>query len=140
LDTWWTLNLIIKKKEKATTKTKTILNRFFNLDSLTFASPFAFWALLCCRLLAAGWAMYSPACRLPPATAHCSQKQRLPLLLPSGLYQGVLHPAGSQKQRLPLLLPFRLFAFALPFASLASLAFVRLRAKVVRLPFAFGVC
>jgi hypothetical protein len=39
--------------------------------------PFAFWALLCCRLLAAGWAMYSPACRLPPATAHCSQKQRL---------------------------------------------------------------
>jgi hypothetical protein len=32
----------------------------------------------------------------------------LPLLLPSGLYLGVLHPAGSQKQRLPLLLPLRL--------------------------------
>jgi hypothetical protein len=45
--------------------------------SVAFALPFAFWALLCCRLLAAGWAMYSPACRLPPATAHCSQKQRV---------------------------------------------------------------
>jgi hypothetical protein len=47
---------------------------------------------------------------------------------------------GQTIREILVLKAIQKFLLELPFASLASLAFVRLRAKIVRLPFAFGVC
>jgi hypothetical protein len=109
-----------------------------------FASPFAFcWLAFYC------WQGCMPCLHQAYSASCCSQKQRLPLLLPSAGWPftagRAVCPACTRPIRPAAVVKSKGCLSCLSCLCKATLCFWRMLAKakgakVVRLPFAFGVC